>query len=74
MRWFNLKEEYIKTFKNKLSKEEIWNSSMEPDKMEEQMVDCIKRVAKDILGERIAKDMNITKLGSSSRISTPKMQ
>jgi hypothetical protein len=38
-------------FKDKMIKERKWNLDEDVDKMRNEMANCIKRVAKDVLGE-----------------------
>ena len=51
IRWWNLKNEKLAKFRDKLKNEGKWNLEEDTNVMWNEMVGCIKRVAKEVLGE-----------------------
>ena len=50
-KWWNLKGDNLIHFKDKIIKEDIWSIDNETNTMWNSMSSCIKKVAKDVLGE-----------------------
>ena len=51
IRWQNLKGEKVEIFRKKILKEAIWDLEDETNILQNKMGECVKRVAKGILGE-----------------------
>ncbi len=51
IKWWALKWEKQDVFKDKMIKEGKWNLDKDVDRIWNEMANCIKRVAKDVLGE-----------------------
>ena len=51
IKWWGLKGEKQDVFKDKMIKEGKWNLDEGVDRMWNEMAKCIKRAAKDVLGE-----------------------
>ena len=50
-KWWNFKGENLAKFKNQLAKEDFWSFEGEINLMWNKMANCVKKVAKEILGE-----------------------
>ena len=50
IRWWNLKGEIIEIFKEKMLKEATWDLEDETNTLWNKMGECVKRIAKGILG------------------------
>eukprot|EP00262_Sarcandra_glabra_P012088 TRINITY_DN3039_c0_g2_i3.p1 TRINITY_DN3039_c0_g2~~TRINITY_DN3039_c0_g2_i3.p1 ORF type:complete len:402 (+),score=55.32 TRINITY_DN3039_c0_g2_i3:275-1480(+) len=51
IKWWELKGDKITVFKGKMSDREVWWCEGDPNEMWEQMARCLKRIAKEVLGE-----------------------
>ena len=51
IRWWNLKGEKVEIFRDKILKEAIWDLEDKTNILWNKMGECVKRIAKGILGE-----------------------
>ena len=57
IRWWNLKGEKVKTFREKMLKEATWDLEDETNILWNKIGECVKRIAKGILEESMGKGL-----------------